>query len=96
MSIDENQNDSSMADRIEELTKENDAIAAAADRNAAKFTKIARCNREYIELNQLLLKEKKDLIEKNEKLIKKNDMLVEQVENADESRSKSDTGKGSN
>ena len=99
MPIDENGNDSTMADRIEELTRERDAmreerdeVAAAADRNAAKFTMIARCNRQNIELNNSLLKEKKELVVNQAELLKKNEMLTEQLKKADESRIKSETG----
>merc|ERR1711935_904562 len=91
MPFDDNRNDSSMAERLEKMTKERDEllrerdeIAAAADRNAAKFTKVARFNREYIEKNQSLLKEKKEWIIGRDDLMEKNAILVEQVKNANE------------
>ena len=73
-----------MANRLEEMREERDEIAAAADRNAAKFTKIARLNREYIE--QIKLKD--ELIESltktsqdnNEAAAAKNKQLSEKVQ----------------
>ena len=43
-----------LEDQLAELRQENDEIRAAADRNAVKFCKVARLNREYLEENNLL------------------------------------------
>ena len=73
-----------MDDLLEEMTKERDEIAAAADRNAAKFTKIARLNREYIE--QIKLKDEligiltKASHDNNEAAAAKNKQLGEKVQ----------------
>ena len=58
-----------MDDLLEEITKERDEIAAAADRNAAKLTRLARLNREYLEQNKKLGDENKQLKEKVQALI---------------------------
>ena len=75
-----------LEDQIRELEEENKEIRAAADRNAAKFTKIARFNRQYIEKNQSLLKEKKELIIGRDDLMEKNAILAEQVKHANEAK----------
>ena len=53
-----------LEEQLVELRQENDEIRAAADRNAAKFCKVARHNREYFEeinsLRQQLENQKKE------------------------------------